>query len=302
MRTDLAFFSTLIKCGSLTAAAREFDVTPSAVSKWLAQLESRLGVRLIARNTRRISLTNEGEVYLSEGRRILAEIDDLERTISSSRAEPVGLLKVNATLGFGRSFIAPAVSRFSAQYPDLEIQLLLTSRPLSLAEGAADVGIRFGEPPDARVNARKIADHRRRIFASPAYLEERGRPQVPHDLTHHNCLIVRQDEVAYGQWHFSKGRQAQTVKVRGTLSSNDGAAVLVWALKGRGIIMRSEWDAAPFVRHGELEVLLDEYALPPADIYAVYPQKQNLAAKVRVFVEFLTAHFGQGSGQERIRW
>mgnify|MGYP003525093376 FL=1 len=108
--------------------------------------------------------------------------------------------------------------------------------------------------------------------------------------------------MAYGQWHFSKGRQAQTVKVRGTLSSNDGAAVLVWALKGRGIIMRSEWDAAPFVRHGELEVLLDEYALPPADIYAVYPQKQNLAAKVRVFVEFLTAHFGQGSGQERIRW
>jgi LysR family transcriptional regulator, transcriptional activator for dmlA len=173
MRTDLAFFSTLVKSGSLTAAAREFDVTPSAVSKWLAQLESRLGVRLIARNTRRISVTNEGEAYLTEGRRILAEIDDLERTISSSRAEPVGLLKVNATLGFGRSFIAPAISKFSAQYPDLEIQLLLTSRPLSLAEGAADIGIRFGEPPDARVTARKIASHRRRIYASVRYLDER---------------------------------------------------------------------------------------------------------------------------------
>lgn len=302
MRTDLAFFSTLVKCGSLTAAAREFDVTPSAVSKWLSQLESRLGVRLIARNTRRISLTNEGEVYLSEGRRILAEIDDLERTISSSRAEPVGLLKVNATLGFGRSFIAPAVSKFSAQYPDLEIQLLLTSRPLSLSEGAADVGVRFGEPPDARVTARRIASHRRRIFASPVYLKEHGRPQVPHDLTRHNCLIVRQDDVAYGQWHFTKGRRAHTVKVRGTLSSNDGAAVLVWALNGRGIMMRSEWDAAPFARRGQLEVLLDDYDLPPADIYAVYPQKQNLAAKVRVFVDFLTAHFGQQSGKERIRW
>ena len=302
MRTDLAFFSTLVKSGSLTAAAREFAVTPSAVSKWLAQLESRLGVRLIARNTRRISLTNEGELYLTEGRRILAEIDDLERTISSSRAAPVGLLKVHATLGFGRSFIAPAVSKFSVQYPDLEIQLLLTSRPLSLAEGAADVGIRFGEPPDARVTARRIASHRRRIFASPSYLEERGRPQTPHDLTRHNCLIVRQDDVAYGQWHFTKGRQSQTIKVRGSLSSNDGAAVLVWALKGRGIMMRSEWDAAPFARNGQLEVLLDDYALPPADIYAVYPQKQNLAAKVRVFVEFLTAHFGQGPGKERIQW
>ena len=302
MRTDLVFFSTLVKCGSLTATAREFDVTPSAVSKWLAQLESRLGVRLIARNTRRISLTNEGEVYLSEGRRILAEIDDLERTIASSRAAPVGLLKVNATLGFGRSFIAPAVARFAALYPDLEIQLLLTSRPLSLAEGAADLGIRFGEPPDARVTARRIANHRRRIFAAPSYLEEHGRPQVPHDLTRHNCLIVRQDDVAYGQWHFTKGRQRQTVKVRGTLSSNDGGAVLVWALSGRGVLMRSEWDAGPFVRSRQLEVLLDEYALPPADIYAVYPQKQNLAAKVRVFVDFLAAHFGEGSGKERIQW
>jgi DNA-binding transcriptional LysR family regulator len=302
VRTDLVFFSTLVKCGSLTATAREFDVTPSAVSKWLAQLESRLGVRLLARNTRRISLTNEGEAYLTEGRRILAEIDDLERSISSSRAVPVGLLKVNATLGFGRSFIAPAIAKFAALYPDLEIQLLLTSRPLSLAEGAADLGIRFGEPPDARVTARKIANHRRRIFASPSYLEGHGRPRVPHDLTRHNCLIVRQDDVAYGQWHFTKGRQSQTIKVRGTLSSNDGAAVLVWALEGRGILMRSEWDAGPFVRSGQLEVLLDEYALPPADIYAVYPQKQNLAAKVRVFVDFLTAHFGQGSARDRIQW
>ncbi len=302
MRTDLAFFSTLVKCGSLTATAREFDVTPSAVSKWLAQLESRLGVRLIARNTRRISLTNEGEVYLTEGRRILGEIDDLERTIASSRAAPVGLLKVNATLGFGRSVIAPVIAKFAALYPDLEIQLLLTSRPLSLAEGAADLGIRFGEPPDARVTARRIANHRRRIFAAPGYLEQHGRPQVPHDLTRHNCLIVRQDELAYGQWHFTRGRQSQTIKVRGTLSSNDGAAVLVWALEGRGILMRSEWDAGPFVRSGQLEVLLDEYALPPADIYAVYPQKQNLAAKVRVYVEFLAAHFGQGRGKERIQW
>ena len=301
-RTDLVFFSTLIKSGSLTAAAREFDVTPSAVSKWLAQLEARLGVRLVARNTRRISLTNEGEVYLAEGRRILAEIDDLERSIASSRAVPVGLLKVNATLGFGRSFIAPAVSAFAAQYPDLEIQLLLTSRPLSLAEGEADLRIRFGEPPDARVNARRIANHRRRIVAAPGYLARQGRPQVPHDLTRHNCIIVRQDDVAYGQWHFTKGKNTQTVKVRGTLSSNDGATALGWALDGHGVLMRSEWDTAPFVRSGKLEVLLDEYSLPPADVYAVYPQKQNLAAKVRVFVEFLVERFGPGSGKGRSPW
>jgi len=302
LRTDLSFFSTLVKSGSLSAAAREFNVTPSAVSKWLAQLEARLGVRLVARNTRRISLTQEGEIYLAEGRRILGEIDDLESAISSSQGAPVGLLKVQATLGFGRYFIAPAISRFAEIYPDLEIQLILADRPASLAEGSVDVSIRFGPPPDSRVMARKIANHRRRIFASPIYLRERARPVVPNDLTQHNCLIVRQDDVAYGQWHFTKARKAQSVKVRGTLSSNDGAAVLTWALQGHGVIMRSEWDAAPFVRSSQLEVLLDDYALPPADIYAVYPQKQNLAAKVRVFVDFLAEHFAQKSGRQRFLW
>lgn len=301
-RTDLGFFSALVKCGSLSAAAREFDVTPSAVSKWLAQLEGRLGVRLLARNTRRISLTQEGELYLAEGRRILAEIDDLERSISRSQAAPVGLLKVHATLGFGRAFVAPAISKFAALYPELEVQLFLTDRSVSLAEGSVDVGVRFGPPPDGRVVARKLARHRRRILASPLYLRGRVRPSVPHDLTTHNCLIVRQDDVAYGQWHFSKGRQSQTVKVRGTLSSNDGAAVLTWALQGHGVIMRSEWDAAPFVRSGALVVLLDDYALPNADIYAVYPPTQNLTAKVRVFVDFLATHFAQHEGKERGRW
>ena len=302
VRTDLAFFSTLVKCGSLSAAAREFNVTPSAVSKWLAQLEARLGVRLIARNTRRLALTQEGEIYLSEGRRILGEIDDLERSISTSQGAPIGLLKVQATFGFGRSFIVPVVSKFSERYPELEIQLQLTDHPVSLAEGNVDVSIRFGPPPDGRVMARKLADHRRRIFASPRYFEGRSRPVIPNDLTQHNCLIVRQADLAYGQWHFTKARRTQTIKVRGTLSSNDGAAVLAWALDGRGVMMRSEWDAAPFVRAGQLEVLLEDYALPPADIYAVYPNKENLAAKVRVFVDFLAAHFAQKSGQQRSPW
>lgn len=302
LRTDLTFFSTLVKSGSLTAAAREFNVTPSAVSKWLAQLEERLGVRLIARNTRRISLTQEGEIYFAEGKRILCEIDDLECAISSSQGAPMGLLRVQATLGFGRSFIAPAISVFAGLYPNLEIQLILSDRPASLAEGNADVSVRFGPPPDGRVMARKIANHRRRIFASPIYLEGRSRPLVPNDLTQHNCLIVRQDDVAYGQWHFTRARKVQTVKVRGTLTSNDGAAVLTWVLQGLGVMMRSEWDAAPFVRNKQLEVLLEDYALPPADIYAVYPAKQNLAAKVRVFVDFLADHFAQKSGRQRFLW
>ena len=302
LRTDLAFFSTLVKSGSLSAAAREFNVTPSAVSKWLAQLEARLGVRLIARNTRHLSLTQEGEIYLAEGQRILGEIDDLEHAISSSHGAPIGLLRVQATFGFGRNFIAPAISEFSRKYPDLEIQLLLSDRPASLADGEVDVSVRFGPPPDGRVMARKIANHRRRIFAAPLYLKERHSPVVPNDLVQHNCLVVRQDDIAYGQWHFSRARKTQSIKVRGSLSSNDGATVLSWALEGHGVIMRSEWDAAPFVRAGQLVVLLDDYALPPADIYAVYPQKRNLPAKVRVFVDFLASTFEEKAGLRKKLW
>jgi len=289
--SDLAFFSSLAKNGSLSAAAREFGVTPSAVSKWLSQIEQRLGVRLINRTTRRVSLTSEGEIYLAEGRRILADIDELEQTVSSTRAAPKGLLKVNATLGFGRSYIAPALSKFARQYPDLEVQLQLTDRPMNLAEEAIDVGIRFGEPPDSGVVARKIANNRRRVFAAPSYLKVRGRPQVPNDLAQHSCLILRQDDTAYGLWRFTKGRQTQTVKVRGAMSSNDGEVVLNWALDGHGVLMRAEWDAARFLRSGRLEVVLDEYDLAPADIYAVYLHKQNLAAKVRVLIDFLIQHF-----------
>ena len=292
--SDLHFFSTLVKSGSLSAAAREFDVTPSAVSKWLAQLEARLDARLVTRTTRRVALTNEGEAYLAEGRRILAEIEDLERSIGRSRAVPIGLLKVNASLGFGRSLIAPAVSAFARTYPELEIRLLLSDRPLSLTQGDADIGIRFGPPADARLVARRIANHRRRVVASPQYLKRHGRPLVPHDLTRHNCIVVRQDEAAYGQWHFSKGAQTETVKVRGTLSSNDGTTALLWALDSHGILMRSEWDSAPYVRKGRLEVLLGEYDLAPADLYAVYPPKRHLAAKVSVFVDFLTDRFADG--------
>lgn len=299
--SDLDFFSSLIKLGSLSAVAREFDVTPSAASKWLAQLEQRLGVRLIHRTTRRLSLTGEGEAYLLGSRRILAEINDLEQAVSSTRNAPKGLLKVNATLGFGRSYIAPIISKFEQTYPDLEAQLLLTDRPMNLAEDAIDVGIRFGEPPDARVIARKIATNRRRIFAAPAYLNARGRPLTPNDLTTHNCLILRQDDSAYGLWRFSKGKKSQTIKVRGTMSSNDGEVVLNWALDGHGILMRSEWDATRFLRSGRLEVILEDYELPSADIYAVYSQKQNLTAKIRVFIDFLSKQLVATSGAQNAK-
>lgn len=306
--SELAFVALLVKRGSLSAAARELAVTPPAVSKRLAAIETRLGVTLVNRTTRRLSLTPEGEVYLTHANRILADIDELERLVASRSAVPRGLLRVNAPLGFGRSYIAPAVSAFAKRFPEVEVRLELTDRPLGLADEGIDVSIRFGEPPDARLVARKIAVNRRLICASPAYLRQHGRPETPPDLARHSCLVLRQNDAAYGLWQFKRGRQTHSVKVRGPLASNDGEVVLNWALDGHGIAMRAEWDLARYVRSGRLELLLEDWATPPADIYALYPQRHHLSARVREFVDFLVQRFtlpetnGGKTGRGTTRW
>jgi DNA-binding transcriptional LysR family regulator len=295
MNTDseLAFFCLLIKQGSLAATARELNLTPPAVSRRLSQLEERLGVRLLNRTTRRISLTNEGEVYFANAQRILSDIDDMERLVSSSRAAPKGLLRVNAPLGFGRSYIGPAISAFTRTYPDVEVQLHLTDRPVSLPDEAIDVSIRFGDLPDSRLIAKKIAANRRLLVASPAYLRVAGQPSYPHDLTQHQCIVLRQNEAAYGNWRLSKGKQTDTVKVHGKLSTNDGEVALNWALEGHGILMRAEWDVAKYLRSGRLVQVLADYDTPSADVYAVYLERLNLSAKVAYFVEHLRDFLGR---------
>jgi len=292
--SELTFFATLAKAGSLTAAARELDVTPPAISKRLAQLENRLGVRLLHRTTRRVGLTHEGEIYLQNARRILGQIDELEQMVSSARVAPKGLLRVNAPLGFGRTYICPMISEFSADFPEVQVQLQLSDHPLVIADESIDVGIRFGEPPDARVVARRIAPNRRLIGASPAYIAKHGTPQRPEDLGRHNCIILRQNETASGIWRFTRGRKVHSVKVHGTLSSNDGEVVLKWALDGHGVVQRAEWDIAKYVRSGRLKLVLEDYALPPADIYAVYPERHHLSAKVSAFIDFLIRRFQKG--------
>lgn len=285
--SDLRFFVDLVKHGSLSALARELGVTPPAVSTRLAQLERRLGVRLLNRTTRRLSVTHEGELYLQTGSRLLAELDELDRSISSRRDTPKGLLRVNASFGFGRRHIAPLLSDFREAYPEVEIQLELTDKPLNLADSAFDIGIRFGLPPDSRLIARKIASNRRLLCASPRYLETAGIPQLPRDLLEHRCIILRENDTAFGNWTLSKGTRQETIKVHGAMSSNDGEATLQWGLAGQGILIRSEWDAGPYLDSGQLVEILPDWQLPVADIYAVYPERMNVSAKVGALVNFL---------------
>ncbi|VFR63219.1 Positive regulator of Tartrate dehydrogenase/decarboxylase/D-malic enzyme [plant metagenome] len=287
---DLGFFSVLAGAGSLSAAARELGITTPAVSRHLAQMEARAGVPLVNRRTRRMSLTPDGEVYLEHARRILDALREMEESLGVSRAVPKGLLRVNATLGFGRSHVGPLISRFVQKHPEVDVQLQLSVNPPPLSEDAFDVCVRFGAPREARVVARRIAPNRRLLCAAPGYLARRGTPRTPADLAHHNCIGIRQGEEAYGLWRLTHGRgkQARTeaVKTFGNLATNDGEIAVNWALAGHGILMRAEWDIARYLASGELVQVLPNYATPDADVYVVYAPRHRSAARVRAFVDF----------------
>ncbi|AQH02299.1 LysR family transcriptional regulator [Burkholderia sp. KK1] len=288
---DLSFFSTLSAAGSLSAAARELGLTAAAVSKRLSQMETRAGVALVNRTTRRMMLTPEGELYLEHARRILDEIDELSELLGSAKRSPKGLLRVNATLGFGRSHIAPAISKFVAKYPQVSVQLQLSVTPPPLTDDAFDVCIRFGEPPDTRVVARRLAGNRRLLCAAPAYIAARGMPLTAHDLTRHNCIGIRQGDEAYGVWRLSSGRgtsrKTEAVRINGTLTTNDGEIAVKWALEGHGVLMRAEWDIAQYLADGSLVRVLPDHETPNADIFAVYSQRHQMSNRIRAFVDFI---------------
>jgi len=298
---DLGFFCALAAAGSLSAAARELGITTPAVSKHLALMEARLGIALVVRTTRRMSLTPEGELYLDHARRILAEIDNLGQLLGAAKGRPTGLLRVNATLGFGRSHVAPLISRFVHQHPEVQVQLQLSVNPPPLTEDSFDVCVRFGAPPDSRLVARRLAPNRRLLVAAPAYLARRGTPRVPNDLVRHQCIGIRQGEEAYGLWRLTSGRgrtaSTQAVKTRGNLATNDGEIAVRWALDGHGILMRAEWDVAAHLASGRLVQVLPQFHTPDADIYAVYPQRHQSAARVRAFVDFLSQAFAQPASE-----
>jgi len=287
----MRFFVLVARLGSLAAAARAIDLTPPAATKRLAALEARLGVRLLNRSTRSVSLTSEGETYLRHATRILAEITEMEDEVAQGRATPRGLLRVNATLGFGRTTIAPLVSRFAARYPEVEVQMEVTDRPVDLVESGFDLAIRFGALPDKRLNARRIMSNRRFLCASPAYLARHGTPRTLAELANHRCIIHRQNDDAYGIWRFLHQDDTEVVKVQGMLSSNDGDIVLGWALDGHGILIRSEWDLARYLDSGRLHIVLPEFALPAADLFVYYPSQRNQTVRARAFIDFLVEHF-----------
>lgn len=289
--SDLGFFVILARQPSLAAAAQQLGVTPPNVSRRLAALEQRLGLRLLNRTTRRLSLTIEGQAYLQKGEQILLDLQGLEQSLAGERDTPKGLLRINATLGFGRRHLAPLIAEFARAYPEVELQLELSDRPLDLTEHALDIGIRLGTPPDSRVVARRIAHNRRLLCASPAYLAQHGTPQSPQQLAQHQCIVIRENTQTYNNWQLRNAGEQVMVKVDGRLSTNHGEIAVDWALAGHGIVLRSEWDVAAYLRDGQLCRILAPWIGDIADIHAIYPQRHYVPAKTRAFLDFLSDRF-----------
>jgi DNA-binding transcriptional LysR family regulator len=287
-------FSRVVEAGSLSAAARELGVSTAVVSRTLAALEARLGVRLVNRTTRSLHLTDEGASYYETSQRILAEIDEADAAVTSRRIEPKGVLKVALPASFGHQHIAPLVPRFAQRYPKIELALSLSDRSINLIEEGFDLAVRIAELKDSSLAARKLAPNRRVVCASPAYLREHGEPRTPQDLTRHNCLVASWEHGFAMAWEYKSpvGKRG-TVRVTGRYACDNWEVLRDWAVAGLGVALKSTWDVRRQLAEGSLIPLLPGYDFgTDVGIYAVYPHRRHLPAKTRVFIDFLAESFG----------
>lgn len=287
---DLNVLLTVVRKSSFAAAAAELGVSSAYVSKRIRVLEEALRTRLLHRTTRRITLTEDGQLAYQWAIRILSDFDSMYDELSASREHPHGSLHICSTFGFGREHVGPALSALHDLYPDLRIRLDLVDRVVDIIGEGFDMEIRIGNDLSENLIARHLAKNHRILCASPEYLKRRGYPETLDELLHHECIILKERNNSFGQWTLYRGETSESVSVRGPLSSNSGSVVLKWALDGHGIILRSRWEVGQWIEEGRLVHLLPQYQ-QPADIWAVYQTRLSHSAKVKVCVEFLEKHF-----------
>lgn len=288
---SLAIFATVVAEGSFSAAGRVLDLTPSAVSRTIDRLEERLGVRLLLRSTRALTLTAEGHAYLCGARRILADLDDVEQEIADQGA-PRGRLRVSAALSHGRLCVVPLLGEFVMRYPHILVDISLTDTLVDVAAGQADVAVRFGPLADSPLTARKLGETRRVIVASPAYLGRHGMPQEPEDLHGHNCLSFNFRR-AEPIWPFRRDGRDYALSVKGNIEANNGETLGQLAAAGAGITRVGAFSVADEISTGRLVPILESFN--PGDvesIHAVFVGGPNTPARVRVFVDFLAERLG----------
>lgn len=288
---EMTVFVRVAEEGSFSAAARILGQTPSAVSKLIGRLEDRLGVRLIHRTTRKLSLTEEGDAFFQRAVRILADIDEAELAVSSLHATPRGILRVNTGVAFGKHIIGPLIPEFLERYSDVNIEMSMTDSLIDLVEDGVDVAVRFGDLKDSSMVARFLAGSRRAVVASPAYLERYGVPTHPKDLVNHN-LIGFSNQPNLNTWVFLVDGVEYPVPVKGNFTANNGETIFEMATEGLGMARMAEFLVGPAAKEGKLvRVLTDFYRDITIPIHAIYPHRRHLSPKVRAFVDFLVEKF-----------
>jgi DNA-binding transcriptional LysR family regulator len=289
---ELSTFVEVAQRGSLSAAAREEGITPAMVGRRIDQLEERLGVKLFKRSTRKVTLTPEGATFFEDCHRILAEMRSAEDALTIGAKNASGRLIVTAPTAFGRKHIAPHLAAFIAEHPNLAITLHLSERLVDLKNERFDLAIRIADMKSADLIAAKLARNHRVVCGSPAYFKRSGRPRVLADLARHNCLVTSTDDGVADTWNFQDKGKPVSVKVGGNLQCNDGEVLTRWAISGEGLAWRSAWEVSEEIKRGRLVSVLDDFAFPGNNIYAVYPERRLLPAKVKFFIEFLRKAFG----------
>ncbi|MBI4755529.1 MAG: LysR family transcriptional regulator [Betaproteobacteria bacterium] len=282
-----AFVATASR-GSLSAAARAEGVTPAVMARRLDALEERLGVRLLVRTTRRLSLTFEGQAFLEDCQRILRDLANAEASVSLGGVKAAGHIRISAPAGFGRLHVAPLLMRFLDAHPEVTVSLDLSDRLVDLVNEGVDCAVRIGELADSSLVSLRLGEMRRAVVASPQYLARRGVPQTPEDLARHDCLSLSQQR----GWVLMQDGVPLTVRVSGALECNDGAVLREWALAGRGLAWRSMWEVGEDLAAGRLVSVLDAHAAAPMGIYAVFAQRRHLPLRVRLFIDLLKHSYG----------
>ena len=292
-------FLCVVRRASFAAAAQELGASPAYVSKRLRLLEEELGVKLLHRTTRRVTVTEDGERVFHWAQRILDDIDHLVQEVSTAAGEVRGLLRVSSSFGFGRNVVAPAMSQLEAQHPGLQVRLEVFDRLVDVAAEGIDLDVRVGDEIAPHLIARRLAANHRVLCAAPAYLARKGQPRSIDELCAHDCLVIKERDHPFGVWKLRAGAEERTLKVTGPLSANNGEMAAQWALDGHGVVLRSIWDVQADLDAGRLVQLLPAWT-QEANIWAVYPGRLGRSTKVRVAVEFLQAHFAR-QGLEKLQ-
>ncbi|GAB3538549.1 LysR family transcriptional regulator [Noviherbaspirillum agri] len=289
---QISTFVDVAAKGSLSAAARAEGIAPAMIGRRLDALEERLGVKLLQRTTRKIALTNEGIAFLEDCQRILTELENAEAAVSERSARASGHLLISAPAGFGRQHVAPLIPSFVAQHRDVTVTLNLNDRVVDLIGEGIDVAIRIAALSDSSLIGVKLADNKRVVVASPDYIKRHGVPTTLDELVKHNCLAISSAGSQRG-WTFRQHGKNVTLRVTGNMVCNDGAVLHDWALAGKGLAWRSMWEVGTEIESGKLVTVLDEFAAPGNDIYAVFAQRRHLPLRIRAFVDFLRHAYAQ---------